>query len=180
MRDAVSEAGLKLENRGTFGIVRIVGYSSQTSVQMSRPVDHTLPYTVYGVRRKDREPLLQFIHDALAASGCRVMHSSAADHAPFRMSFETASGERMGIIAYAFFANNRDTKNRPKDEYRFQLKYGSKQRNNVHHLWQDPYGLHTTLLVGISPGERFFVGYDPAAQPNEALHFAGVQRVIRG
>src|SRR5690348_17033540 len=104
---------------------------------MVRPVDHTLPYSVYGVMRSRREPLVQFIHEALAASGCRVIYSSDAGHAPFRISFATPSGERMGIIAYAFYANNRDTKNRPLDEYRFQLKYGGKQQRNEHHLWQD-------------------------------------------
>lgn len=128
---------------------------------MVRPPDHKLPYSVYGVSRRHREPLLQFIHQALAGAGCRVIHSSDAGHAPFRISFETAAGERMGIIAYAFFANQRLTVNRPGDEYRFQLKYGDKQDKNLHELWQDPYGLYTTVLVGISPTERFFVGFDP-------------------
>lgn len=141
---------------------------------MVRPVDHTLPYSVYGVMRSRREPLLQFIHEALAASGCRVIHSSKADHAPFRISFATPSGERMGIIAYAFYANNRDTKNRPGDEYRFQLKYGGKQERNEHHLWQDPYGLYTTLLMGISPEARFFVGFDPVLH-SPTKHFISLE-----
>jgi hypothetical protein len=141
---------------------------------MARPGDHTLPYNVYGVSRRHREPLLQFIHEALSACGCRVIHSSSADHAPFRISFETAAGERMGILVYAFFANNRDTKNRPKDEYRFQLKYGGKRDQNLHHLWQDPYGLYTTLLVGISPSERFFVGFDPVLH-SPTKHFISLE-----
>jgi hypothetical protein len=28
-------------------------------------------------------------------------------------------------------------------------------------LWQDPYGIYTTLLVGINPDLGFFVGADP-------------------
>ncbi len=80
----------------------------------------------------------------------------------------------MGILAYAFFANNRDTKNRPKDEYRFQLKYGGKLRHNVHEIWQDSYGLYTTLLVGISPKERFFVGFDPVLH-NPTKHFISLE-----
>ena len=141
---------------------------------MARPVDHSLPYSVYGVSRRHREPLLQYIHDALAASGCRVIHSSDAGHAPFRISFETAAGERMGIIAYAYFANQHLTRNRPGDEYRFQLKYGGKRDSNLHHLWQDPYGLYTTLLVGISPGERFFVGFDPVLH-SPTKHFISLE-----
>ncbi|HET7437747.1 MAG TPA: hypothetical protein VFN10_23785 [Thermoanaerobaculia bacterium] len=174
MRDAVSEAGWKLENRGTFGMAFAVGYSSRTSEEMVRPTDHTLPYRIYGVSRRDREPLLHFIHDALAASGCRIIHSSDAGHAPFRISFETSAGERMGIIAYAYLANQHLTRNRPGDEYRFQLKYGGKQQDNLHQLWQDPYGLYTTLLVGISPAERFFVGFDPVLH-SPTKHFISLE-----
>lgn len=141
---------------------------------MVRPAEHTLLYRVYSVSRRHREPLLRFIHEALAASGCRVIHSSDAAYAPFRVSFETAAGERLGIIAYAFFANQRLTRNRPGDEYRFQLKYGGKEHQNVHHLWQDPYGLYTTLLIGISPSEHFFVGFDPALH-SPTKHFISLE-----
>jgi hypothetical protein len=141
---------------------------------MTRPPDHSLPYNVYGVIRARREPLRQFILEALSASGCRVIHCSDASHAPFRISFETPAGERMGVIAYAFFANRHATRNRPADEYRFQLKYGGKQSHNLHHLWQDPYGVYTTLLVGISPSEGFFVGFDPVLH-SPTKHFISLE-----
>jgi hypothetical protein len=131
-------------------------------------------YSVYGVSRRHREPLLEFIQEALSVSGCRVIHSSEAAYAPFRVTFETATGERMGIVVYAFYANQRLTRNRPGDEYRFQLKYGGKQDENVHHLWQDPYGLYTTLLVGISPAEKFFVGFDPLLH-SPTKHFISLE-----
>src|SRR5205085_5112323 len=44
--------------------------------------------------------------------------------------------------------------------YRFQLKYGSNV-GGTHELWQDQYGLYTTLLFGVSPEEEFFIAYDP-------------------
>ncbi|HEX8619034.1 MAG TPA: hypothetical protein VF911_15730 [Thermoanaerobaculia bacterium] len=128
---------------------------------MDRPADHALDYRVYTVRRKDREPLVQFMCDALEASGCRILRRSDAGHAPFRIAFQTPTGERMGIVAYAFYAGNELTKNRPPDEYRLQAKFGKKVQPNIHELWQDPYGVYTTLLVGISPQQRFFVGFDP-------------------
>lgn len=80
--------------------------------------------------------------------------------APFRFTFETAEGERMGIIAYAFLANSRPTKNRPDDEHRFQLTYGN---NDVtqHALCQDPHGAYTTLLCGIDLVRNVLVGADP-------------------
>jgi hypothetical protein len=98
--------------------------------------------------------------NALRGEGCRILYSSPPTEAPFRITFETKDGERLGIVAYAFLANSRLTKNRPADEHRFQLKYGSDDRQ-LHSLWQDPFGLYTTLLVGINPDLGIFVGADP-------------------
>lgn len=117
-------------------------------------------YRIYRVNRKDREPLLNFMLNALKEAGCRILHSPSPSEAPFRITFETPEGERLGIIAYAFLANNKLTKNRPPDEHRFQLKYGSDDKE-LHYFWQDPYGLYTTLLLGINPELGFFVGADP-------------------
>jgi hypothetical protein len=66
----------------------------------------------------------------------------------------------MGIVAYAFLANSKPTKNRPTDEFRFQAKYGAND-NALHYLWQDPLGLYTTLFLGISPTDGFVVSFDP-------------------
>jgi hypothetical protein len=119
-----------------------------------------LEYRTYRVSSGDRKPLLDFMLQALHGAGCRILFSSPPSEAPFRITFETPQGERLGIVAYAFLANSRLTKNRPADEHRFQLKYGSKD-GLLHDLWQDPFGLYTTLLVGINPELGFFVGGDP-------------------
>lgn len=119
-----------------------------------------MKYRTYSVKAHDREPLLRFILEAITETGCTVIRASAPNEAPFRISFETPTGERMGIIAYAFLANQKVTKNRPADEHRFQVKYGSKD-GKLHELFQDPYGLYTTLFVGINPEQGFFVGADP-------------------
>jgi hypothetical protein len=121
-------------------------------------------YREYGVQAADRRPLLQFMLDALRGNGCTIIHEPAANLAPFKITFETPSGERMGIIAYAFTANSTRTRNRPEDEHRFQMKYGSERENGrrrLHDLWHDPYGLYTTLLVGIDVERDVFVGADP-------------------
>ncbi len=89
-----------------------------------------------------------------------VLRSSEPSTAPFRISFVSPEGVRMGIVAYAFFANSRVTKNRPDDEWRFQIKYGGKA-GALHDIWQDPFGLYTTLFLGINPEHGFFVGADP-------------------
>ena len=119
-----------------------------------------MSYRTYSVSARKRAPLLRFMIDALQGCGCRVLYASPPNRAPFRITFETPEGERMGIVAYAFLANTKVTKNRPGDEHRFQLKYGAKD-GELHEIWQDPYGLYTTLLLGINPEEGFFVGADP-------------------
>ena len=114
----------------------------------------------YRVNARDREPLLSFILDALRAAHCRIVYASPPNQAPFRITFESPFGERLGIIAYAFLANSRRTRNRPTDEHRFQVKYGSKDFR-LHQLYQDPFGLYTTLFLGISPDRGIFVAADP-------------------
>src|SRR5215208_3232886 len=119
-----------------------------------------LEYRTYRVLARHRKPLVDFMLQSLRGEGCRILYSSPPSEAPFRITFETPQGERLGIVAYAFFANSRLTENRPPDEHRFQLKYGSKV-GGLHELWQDPFGLYTTLLVGINTEQGFFVGFDP-------------------
>jgi hypothetical protein len=99
--------------------------------------------------------------EALQSQGCRIIYASEPNRAPFVITFETLTGERMGVIAYAFLATRTPTKNRPDDERSFQVKYGSKLANNSHSIFQDPLGLFTTVFVGIAPEERFFVAVDP-------------------
>ena len=98
--------------------------------------------------------------DALEKQGCRIIFAPQPNVAPFRITFETPQGERMGIVAYSFLANNKEIKNRPRDEHRFQIKYGG-DLSGLHEIWQDPYGLYVTLLIGINPEKGFFVAADP-------------------
>ena len=67
----------------------------------------------YSVSAARREPLIDFMLGALGDAGCKILHSSPADQAPFVITFETASGERMGVVAYAFLANRTLTKEPP-------------------------------------------------------------------
>lgn len=118
----------------------------------------------YSVSATKRKPLADFMLGALAEAGCRVLHRSPPDQMPFVITFETASGERMGVVAYAFLATRTLTTNRPPDERTFQIKYGSKAsyfHENLHELWQDPMGMFTTLLIGIDPESGFCVSADP-------------------
>lgn len=118
----------------------------------------------YSVNPAARRPLVEFMASSLMEAGCKIIHTSPPDKAPFIVAFETPSGERMGIVAYAFLATRTLTKNRPEDERSFQIKYGSKESyadDNSHELWQDPLGMFTTLLVGIDPEGGLCISADP-------------------
>src|ERR1043166_5133726 len=52
----------------------------------------------YSVNARAREPLVRFMTGALVEAGCRIIHSTPPDRAPFVIVFETQSGERMGIV----------------------------------------------------------------------------------
>lgn len=120
-----------------------------------------MDYRRYGVSPKDRRPVLDFLLDALRSSGCRILRHSGAASAPFRISYEDPSGRPGGIIAYAFLANSRSTRNRPDDEHRFQIKYGAKD-GLEHELWTDPYEVYTTLLLGVHLEAGVIVSADVA------------------
>lgn len=120
-----------------------------------------MKYRTYPVSQRARKPLVDFICEALEQQGCTILKHSSLKEAPFRIAFETKLGERMGILCYAFLATFTPTKNRPKDEHSFQVKYGDKKASELHEIYQDPYGLYTTLLCGINPEKGFFVGIDP-------------------
>ena len=119
-----------------------------------------MDYRRYRVSAHDKEPLLAFVHEALEGQGCRIIKSTEPGEAPFRISFETRTGERLAILCYAFLANTRLTRNRPADEHRFQVKYGPDD-GELHEIWRDPFGVYTTLFVGINPEAGFFVAADP-------------------
>jgi hypothetical protein len=118
----------------------------------------------YSVQRSARAPLLDFMKRGLEAAGCRIRFASEPTKAPFVVTFETATGERWGVVAYAFAARRTPTENRPEDERSFQIKYGNKddyRHANSHRIWQDPLGLFTTIFLGIDPAENYFVAADP-------------------
>src|SRR5277367_3768869 len=114
----------------------------------------------YTTSAADRRPLIQFMTEGLTTAGCKVMFVSPADQAPFVITFETPQGERIGIVAYAFLANSRLTTNRPSDEFRLQAKYGANDKA-LHHLWQDPLSIYTTMFLGICPSDGIVVSLDP-------------------
>lgn len=88
------------------------------------------------------------------------MHCGPPNLAPFFIAYETPSGTRHGLLAYAFYANAKITKNRPSDEHRFQVKYGGDLKISLD-VAIDPHNIVTTIFVGINPEQGYFVAADP-------------------
>lgn len=129
-------------------------------VDAHKGVLSALEWKSYSVSRSDKEPLLAFVLQALEMRDCRIVHASEPNRAPFYIVFDTPSGERQGILVYAFFANSHLIRNRPRDEHRFQIKYGGNLKG-VLEIAIDPRSLITTLFLGIDTVERLFVAADP-------------------
>ncbi|MCK0209886.1 hypothetical protein MWN33_17790 [Starkeya koreensis] len=119
-----------------------------------------LEWKSYAVSRSDKEPLLAFLLRALEMRDCRIVHASEPNRAPFYIVFDTPSGERQGVLVYAFFANSNHIKNRPSDEHRFQIKYGGNLKG-ILEVAVDPQNLVTTLFLGIDTAQGVFVAADP-------------------
>lgn len=122
--------------------------------------ERSFSWKVYSVSARDKEPLLNFIRVALEKRGCTIRHVSPANRAPFLVVFDLPGGERVSVLVYAFFANSEPTRNRPFDEHRFQIKYGSNLKG-VLDVAVDPLGVTTTVFLGIDPERQIFVAADP-------------------
>ncbi len=106
-----------------------------------------------------------FVESAVEGSGGRILFSSGSDTAPLFLGVEDETGRRVGVCAYVFLANRRDTRNRPADEHRLQIRYGDVNdaawRSADHPVGFDPLGVDVTIVVGAHVEADLFVGLDP-------------------
>lgn len=115
--------------------------------------------TRYRVTR--RGPVVARITDALERSGARILCQPRPTEAPFCFVIETADGERIELVCYAFLANKYRQSGRPADEHRFQIKYGS-DFHSYHEIFLDPTRQRVTLMFGAHLEEGLFIAVDPA------------------
>ena len=113
----------------------------------------------FGIKGKKK---VAKILSAIEASGGTVLEAPNPSIAPFEIGVKTRSGEVLNLICYAFAANRYRQKGRPKDEHRFQIKYGS-EFDRAHPVYIDPTGMRTTLMFGIHDEMDVFVAVDPVA-----------------
>lgn len=114
---------------------------------------------VYRVQR--RSDLHAFLVDSVEASGGRVLYASSPTHAPIYLGIQLDSDERIGVLVYAFRITRNAIRNRPGDEVRGQLRYGSEQSwKKEHPLGRDIAGVDVTVIVGIDVFDGVFLGLD--------------------
>lgn len=120
----------------------------------------------YRVAAAAKRPLLEVFEDSLRAGGADVVERPSPSLAPFRYVIMTAKGERLRLIAYLFRAtkyHSGEQRERPDDEHRFQIKYGSDF--DVYHWLELPAPEDTstvTLFVGVHLEAGILVGCDPS------------------
>lgn len=115
----------------------------------------------YRVSRTKREPILRMIEAALVAGGAEILEPANPELAPFLMTIKTPQGERLRLVLYAFLANKYKQRNRPADEHRFQIKYGSGSKE-YHEIYVADGVAEVTLMLGVHIERGLFVAVDPA------------------
>ena len=102
-----------------------------------------------GVQRRAHHELIE---RAIERSGGRVLASSGPSRAPLFLGVEDSGGGRLGLCAYVFLANRRQTRNRPQDEHRLQVRYGEVNdpawRAQAHRVGFDPLGVERHARAG--------------------------------
>lgn len=113
-------------------------------------------------RTSGRADVHQFLLDAVAATGGRVIYASAPTRAPVFVGLEL-NDERIGLLCYPFRATRNVIRNRPSDEHRLQIRYGAEATWKAQHLLGfDIAGVDTTLVLGVHIDAGIFLGLDPA------------------
>lgn len=112
-------------------------------------------------RVQGRSDLFDFLLESLQASGARVLYASDSGRAPVFFGVQLDSDERIGMLVYPFRITRNTIRNRPDDEVRGQLRYGSEGSwKREHPLGRDAAGVDVTMIVGIDLADRVMLGLD--------------------
>lgn len=114
----------------------------------------------YQVTRKGA--VVEAIASALLKSGAKIISEPNPALAPFEYTVLLPDGDLVELVCYAFTANKYRQRQRPTDEHRFQVKYGTDFKR-YHELYIDPLGKKVTLFFGVHLAEQLFVAVDPTA-----------------
>ncbi|WP_409431028.1 hypothetical protein ACJEIK_03015 [Mycobacterium sp. SMC-16] len=102
-----------------------------------------------------------FLVDAIRKSGGRVLYASDPNRAPVYLGVQMDSDERIGMLIYPFRITRNTIRNRPADEVRGQLRYGSEETwLRDHPVGRDVAGVDVTMILGIDLADGVFLGLD--------------------
>lgn len=112
-------------------------------------------------RVQGRSDLHAFLTRAVEASGGRLLYMSESDRAPVYVGVQLDSDQRIGMLIYPFRITHNKIKNRPSDEVRGQLRYGSEESwKREHPIGRDIAGVDVTMVLGIDLVDGIFLGLD--------------------
>lgn len=112
-------------------------------------------------RVQGRSDLHDFLVRSVEASGGRVLYASDPDRAPVYLGVQLDSDERLGMLVYPFRVTRNTIRNRPEDEVRGQLRYGSESGwQQDHPVGRDVAGVDVTMIIGVHLAEQVFIGLD--------------------
>lgn len=127
-----------------------------------------------------RQPVIDLLHHAVEASGARVVSCSYPDErvAPIFFGAEHEDGHRYGLLTYPFTTTRRTTRNRPRAEHRFQIRFGDpvRVRKEANPLAHDPSGVDVTLVLAVDPENELLVGLDPLVYAELPMGVSGYYR----
>ncbi|MFL3868238.1 hypothetical protein LT966_16655 [Streptomyces griseobrunneus] len=121
-------------------------------------------FTTYNtVGRADVRQMILNALTSVPGADVRVLFASPDGVAPIYIGLELFGTQRVGLLFYPFRSNRRTTKNRPGNENRIQIRYGSNWHEKEHVLGRDAAGIETTLVLGVDPESGHFVGLDSSS-----------------
>ncbi|WP_454119243.1 hypothetical protein [Microbacterium lacticum] len=110
-------------------------------------------------RVQGRSDLHDFLVHAVEASGGRVLYVSDPGRAPVYLGVQLDSDERIGMLVYPFRITRNTISNRPDDEVRGQLRYGSEDSwKREQPVGRDIAGVDVTMILGIDLAEGVLLG----------------------
>ncbi|NUL44594.1 hypothetical protein F7P69_05205 [Cellulosimicrobium funkei] len=114
---------------------------------------------IYRVR--DRADLCSFLIEAVKASGGSILYASDPHHAPIYLGVQLDSDERIGMLIYPFRITRNTIRNRPRNEVRGQLRYGSAPSwEREHPVGRDVAGVDVSIILGIDTADGVILGLD--------------------
>ena len=125
--------------------------------------DESLAGRAFGeiYRVQGRTDLHDFLVHAVEASGGRVLYASDPGRAPVYLGVQLDSDERIGMLVYPFRITRNTIRNRPSDEVRGQLRYGSEDSwKREHPVGRDVAGVDVTTIIGIDLADGVLLGLD--------------------